>query len=166
VRVDRCDNIRDFRSMADRGDPAKQRGCPAWRCRAGPAGNAHNHGVTAPAACARFPACSATPVVFKCGPLARKLATDALIIPSRFEPCGLTQLCALRYGAIPVVARVGGLARHDHRCERDGPVGRMCDRFAVCTCGRRGPRSRSPTHLRAVFGPPSLDPHATQWHGD
>jgi starch synthase len=60
---------------------------------------------------ARFPGRVAVRIGYDEG-LSHRLfsGADAVLVPSRFEPCGLTQMYGLRYGTLPVVSLVGGLA--------------------------------------------------------
>jgi starch synthase len=63
------------------------------------------------AACARHPRRASLHVGWDEARARRLYAgADAVLIPSRFEPCGLVQLVAQRYGALPVAHRVGGLS--------------------------------------------------------
>jgi starch synthase len=73
--------------------------------------------------------------------------SDLLLVPSRFEPCGLTQLCALRYGVVPVVARVGGLAD----TVEDGVTGIVFDELTAAGLGEALQRAVSLHARPAAF---------------
>lgn len=62
--------------------------------------------------------------------------SDVIMVPSRFEPCGLTQLYGLKYGALPLVRRVGGLADTVVDCTLENlddgsATGMVFDEFSV-----------------------------------
>ncbi len=59
--------------------------------------------------------------------LARRMyaGSDVMLVPSKFEPCGLTQMIAMRYGTLPLVRKTGGLAD----TVRDGSTGFVFNRY-------------------------------------
>jgi starch synthase len=81
---------------------------------------------------------------------------DLYLMPSRFEPCGLTQMHAMRYGAIPVATDVGGL--HDtvvdadeHRTAGTGFVSPTADHPGVLDALHRADRAWRNRFRRAAI---------------
>ena len=76
-------------------------------------------------------------------PMARRIvaASDFCLMPSRFEPCGLTQMQAQRYGALPIAHRTGGLAD----TIEDGETG-----FLFSDLSGEGLSRRMPPRLRCL----------------
>ncbi len=66
-------------------------------------------------------------------PFARRIyaGADFLLIPSRHEPCGLTQMIAMRYGAVPVARRTGGLADTITDVGDPGGTGILFDQYST-----------------------------------
>ena len=89
----------------------------------------------------RFPGRVASRIAFD-PVLARRIyaGADFFVVPSRYEPCGLTQMYAMRYGSIPIVTSVGGLRdtvtpvdlAHDTGTGLVAPTAAVHDLFVAC----------------------------------
>ena len=70
---------------------------------------------------------------------------DTILIPSRFEPCGLTQMESMRYGVVPIVRKIGGLADSvkDHTSEKDPGTGFVFEKSCLKSNIKRGKNEKN-----------------------
>jgi starch synthase len=83
-------------------------------------------------------------------------ATDVTLVPSRFEPCGLTQMYGLRYGSLPLVHHVGGLADTVVDCTLEDLAGETANGFVFH-------HFETPSLLRAVRRVFALYARKSEW---
>ena len=85
--------------------------------------------------------------------------SDVVAVPSRFEPCGLTQLYALAYGSLPLVHCVGGLADTVVDASLENLADDLATGFVFERFEPKGTRGGDPPRVRALRAPHRMESH-------